>query len=90
MKRRVTEITDDIQEEQSGWKFYFSARVRFSVYLYIFACLGGYFLSNACDTKFVYLMMLGDKVAPVPVIHLIPSRNARVGPKTGLKYRRLK
>jgi len=38
----------------------------------------------------VYLLMLGDSLAPVPVIHLIPSRNARVGPKSGLKYRRLK
>jgi hypothetical protein len=31
----------------------------------------------------VYLLMLGDSLAPVPVIHLILSRNARVGPKSG-------
>jgi hypothetical protein len=34
--------------------------------------------------------MLGDSLAPIPAIHLFPSRNARVGPKSGLKYRRLK
>jgi len=27
--------------------------------------------------KFVYLLMLGDSLAPVPVIHLIPIPNAR-------------
>lgn len=72
------------------FELYFSVRVRFSAYLYILACLGEYFLSNTCGTKFVYLLMLGDSLAPVPVIHLIPSRIARVGPKSGLKYRRLK
>jgi hypothetical protein len=36
-------------------------------------------LSNACCTKFVYLLMLGDSLAPTPVIHLIPNCNARVG-----------
>jgi hypothetical protein len=34
--------------------------------------------------------MLGDSLATVPVIHLIPSRDAGVEPKSSLSYRRLK